>query len=270
MMAAKASAQITLHYVIDIKATYRYYLLQSSTATKPSKPTTFPPSSSWDDAEPSYTEGSTKSLYYVDCTVFADDTFKYSEVSLSSSYEAAKQAYNKAVNAQNSANNAQDTANSAQEGVDNLHDSMNETIDNTKNDIMAEVGDQFATKDELQTSIEDITLTMEKDRSSMTLTFEGIQTTISEMNNQTVATFENWEKYIRFVDGNIVLGQEGNQITLQITNEKISFLQAGNEVAYFSNQKLYITDAEILHSLIIGNFAYIPRSNGSLDFKKVR
>lgn len=110
---AKASAQITLTYVIDVKATYRYYLLQSSTLSAPSKPTTFPPSSEWDDTEPAYEEGSTNSLYFVDCTVFCDDSFSYSEVSLSSSYEAAKQAYNKAQNAQDTADNAQTAADEA-------------------------------------------------------------------------------------------------------------------------------------------------------------
>ena len=101
-MAVKASAQITIQYIVDVKATYRYYLLQSSTLGVPSKPTTFSPSSppsGWDDTEPSYTSESTNSLYFVDCTVFCDDTFQYSEVSLSSSYEAAKEAYNKAKSA---------------------------------------------------------------------------------------------------------------------------------------------------------------------------
>lgn len=106
-MAVKATAQITLSLVVDVKAAYRYYLLQSSTLDAPVKPTTFPPASSWDDTEPTYTDGSTNSLYFVDCTVFRDDTFIYSEVSLSSSYEAAKAAYNKAVNAENTANNTQ-------------------------------------------------------------------------------------------------------------------------------------------------------------------
>ena len=104
-MAIKAKGQITLSSVVDVKATYRYYLLQSSTLNKPSKPTAYPPPSSWDDTEPSYTDGSTNSLYFVDCTVFCDDTFAYSEVSLSSSYEAAKAAYNKASNAQSSIDN---------------------------------------------------------------------------------------------------------------------------------------------------------------------
>lgn len=104
-MAVKASATITLSYMIDIQAVYRYYLLQSSTLAKPSKPTTNPPPSSWDDSEPTYTAGSTNSLYFVDLTVFSNGTFSYSEVSLSTSYEAAKEAYNKAQNAQDSIDN---------------------------------------------------------------------------------------------------------------------------------------------------------------------
>lgn len=109
-MAVKAKEQITITDITDIKSVCRYYLLQSSTMAKPSKPTKNPPGSPWTTTEPTYTEGSTNSLYFVDCTVFSNDEFTYSEVSLSSSYEAAKAAYNKAINAQNSANNAAKTA----------------------------------------------------------------------------------------------------------------------------------------------------------------
>lgn len=70
----------------------RYYILQSSTAAAPSKPTTNPPPSGWTDTEPTYTSGSTDSLYFCDLMVFSDGTWAYSEVSKSSSYEAAKEA----------------------------------------------------------------------------------------------------------------------------------------------------------------------------------
>ena len=105
---AKAKAEITIYHNIDITAVYRYYLLQSSTAAAPSKPTVHPPASTWSLAEPGYTEGSTNSLYTVECTLFSNDTFSYSEVSLSSSYEAAKEAYNKSAAAQESADSALD------------------------------------------------------------------------------------------------------------------------------------------------------------------
>lgn len=112
-MAVKASAHITLNSVVDIQATYRYYQLKSSTATKPSVPAVFPPPSPWADSEPTYTSGSTNSLYFVDCTVFSDGGFKYSAVSMSTSYEAAKEAYNKAQNAQDTADDAKSSAETA-------------------------------------------------------------------------------------------------------------------------------------------------------------
>lgn len=105
---AKAKAEITIYQNVDITAVYRYYLLQSSTSAAPSKPTVHPPASTWSKAEPGYTEGSTNSLYTVECTIFSNNTFSYSEVSLSSSYEAAKEAYNKSVAAQESADSALD------------------------------------------------------------------------------------------------------------------------------------------------------------------
>ena len=118
-MAIKASASITLSFMVDIKAVYRYYKLQASTASAPNVPTTNPPSG-WTDTEPSYTSGSTNTLYTVELTVFTNNTFLYSAVSKSSSYEAAKEAYNKAQNAQNTANNAQSSATNANNKIDNL------------------------------------------------------------------------------------------------------------------------------------------------------
>ncbi len=118
-MAVRASASITLSFMVDIQATYRYYLLQSSTAAKPSVPTAFPPDG-WSDSEPGYTSGSTNTLYTVDCTVFTDGTFLYTPVSTSSSYEAAKEAYNKAVAAGEAADEAQATAGAAQDSFNEL------------------------------------------------------------------------------------------------------------------------------------------------------
>lgn len=121
-MAIIASASITLANIRDVKATYRYYKLQASTAAAPGKPTsisTLPPSG-WSSTEPSYTAGSTNTLYTVDLTTFTDGTFSYSPVSVSSSYEAAKQAFNLAATAQKSADSANSTANTAKSAVDNL------------------------------------------------------------------------------------------------------------------------------------------------------
>lgn len=97
-MAILARNSITVSWQTDITSVTWYYKLQASTAAKPAKPTTATPSG-WSTTEPTYTEGSTNSLYVCQKTTFSDGTFEYSDVSLSSSYEAAKTAYNKAYQA---------------------------------------------------------------------------------------------------------------------------------------------------------------------------
>ena len=77
-------------------------------------------------------------------------------------------------------------------------------------------------------------------------------------------------KYIKFEDRNILLGESNSTITLKIQNDRISFFQNGSEVAYFSNNKLYITRLEVTETFYLGNFAFILRSNGNTSFKKVR
>lgn len=77
------------------------------------------------------------------------------------------------------------------------------------------------------------------------------------------------EKYIRLEDGEIVIGIVDNPVSLTLSNDRISFKQNGMEVAYLSNNKLYVTDGEFLTSVKIGNFQFVPRDNGNLSFMKV-
>lgn len=100
-MASKASATVTLSCYRDTQSITRYYKLSTSV---PAKPTTKPPSG-WTDTEPSYTSGSTNSLYFCDLIIFSDGTYAYSAVNKSSSYQAAKEAYTAAQNAKDSIDN---------------------------------------------------------------------------------------------------------------------------------------------------------------------
>lgn len=119
-MAVKAKEQVTVSWIIDIASTTKYYLLQSSTATPPSKPTANPPGGNWKTAEPAYTSGSTNTLYTVDQTLWTNGKVTYSAVCKSSSYEAAKEAWNKAQNAQNTANSANNKIDGLRVGGRNL------------------------------------------------------------------------------------------------------------------------------------------------------
>ncbi|MBR5874490.1 MAG: hypothetical protein IKY90_07160 [Oscillospiraceae bacterium] len=299
-MAVKASGQITLSSVVDVYATYRYYLLQSSTAAAPSKPTTFPPSSAWKDAEPGYTEGSTNSLYIVDCSVFSDGTFAYSLVSLSSSYEAAKAAYNKATNALQHTVVQSTTApsittymwldisveppilkrynaetaswvivNDTTEIIYNLEQNLEASITKSAQDITLAVSEDYYLKDETDSLISSVGTLIEQTKNSVEIQFNQFSADIEAVANGADAEFEEIRKYIRFEDGKIMLGETGNELELVIANNRISFLQDGAEVAYFSNRKLYVTDGEYTHSLRVGRLSITPRSNGNTSINIV-
>lgn len=110
-MAVKGSATVTLSQYRDTDSVTRYYKLQPSSMAAPDKPTNVKPNEApagWSKAEPAC--DITKTLYTCDVTVFSDKTTHVSDVSKSTSYEAAKEAWNKAQTAQNTATEAAKTA----------------------------------------------------------------------------------------------------------------------------------------------------------------
>lgn len=117
-MAVKAKADITISRIVDVESVTPYYLLQPSTVAAPSKPTAKPPGGNWRTTEPSYSSGSTNTLYVVILTVMTNGTYSYSDVSKSSSYEAAKEAWNKANRAQTAADAAAKVATNYIQGTD--------------------------------------------------------------------------------------------------------------------------------------------------------
>lgn len=102
---------------------------------------------------------------------------------------------------------------------------------------------------------------------SFEFTFTEMMQVISTLDSETQVQFEEFVKYIRFIDGNIVLGEVGNEITLRLMNDRIQFLQNGAEVAYFAHNKMYVTDLEVLSTFTLGQFQFVPRANGSLDLR---
>lgn len=68
-------------------------------------------------------------------------------------------------------------------------------------------------------------------------------------------------------DTGITISQAGSDFAVRITNDRMAFLQGSSEVAYMSNSKMYITDTEVLNSLVLGKFSFEPRANGNLSFK---
>lgn len=96
---------------------------------------------------------------------------------------------------------------------------------------------------------------------------------ISEMNGAVSQQFESIRSFIRLIASGIVIGQSNSAIKLKLENDVLYFFTGAedtvapeNAMAYFSAGKLYVNDVEILTSLRIGPFAWVPESD-NLNFK---
>lgn len=155
-------------------------------------------------------------------------------------------------------------------GIEHAMESTRQTlstlIEQTSTAIRMEVSETYATNENVDSKIS-TTFTQLAD--SFNFEFEALQRKVDENDAENREEFETIRKYIRFVEGDIVLGEEGNELTLRIENDRIGFLDGGAEVAYFSNKKLYVLDGHFLNSLRVGRIAIVPRENGNTSIIKV-
>ena len=143
---------------------------------------------------------------------------------------------------------------------------LSSLIQQTADALKLEVSEQYVTQESIQ---EAITTTMTQLSNSFEFLFTELRTHVDSNDADAREQFTELKKYIRFEEGNIVLGNNGSKITLRIENEKISFLNGGAEVAFFSNNQLTVKDAKFLNSMRVGSFAFLPRDNGNLSLVKV-
>ena len=142
-------------------------------------------------------------------------------------------------------------------------------IANTEESIISTVAEQYYLKSEAEQLATEMSTQIIQTAEDLSIQFDKFNADLEDLAVNTDSELEQIRKYIRFVDGKILLGESGNQLELEISNDRISFMQNKAEVAYFSNNKLYVVDGEFTNSLRLGNFAYLPRTNGNLSFKKI-
>ena len=138
--------------------------------------------------------------------------------------------------------------------------------------ILMQVSEIYASKDDVSAINRELTTQMQIQSDSIDFRFSTFKNETDTINGIITSNQELLEEYIRFQGALIELGRVGNAFVAKLSNDKLAFLEDGLEIAYISNKKLYITDAEVKNKLTIGNpengyFDFIPRKNGNLSVK---
>lgn len=138
----------------------------------------------------------------------------------------------------------------------------------TAEQIRSEVKRDYATNDQVGQMNETLSTLAEQSENNFTWTVTKVNEIIEDAaanDNLTREQLNLIHTYMRFGEDGLTIGKAGNPLTFRVVNDRLAFYMNDTEVAYLSDNKLYVTQAEILARLQIGKFAYEPQSNGNLS-----
>jgi hypothetical protein len=262
-----AAEEVTAAIIRDITGYTDYYQLADTSAAPPAKPTTNPPPAPWTTTEPTLDTpaGLTKTLYRCALTEYSDGTFAWNDVTVDTSYEAAKAAVGISIEYKTI--------------VEQLLDSWRVAVESTT--VETDTGKPLAyLLGQIRVTDQTISNLIEETRA----TADGISERISSVQEQTsteitnmfteakaytdgqygdtreyVKTAQAWQ---RFSAAGIEQGRLGSPFRSILTNEELGFYENNQKVAYINNNRFMITNGEIIDTLNLGQFAFAAGSNG--------
>ena len=146
-----------------------------------------------------------------------------------------------------------------------LRQEVNSNIEQTGEAIKSSVYEKVYLKDDVDTLLSSVDTEVEQTKTSWQVTFNQLVKQLNDYSDGSDAAFDEIRKYIRFEDGNILLGNSSSPLILRIRNDRIQFLQNGYEVAYISDQRMYNTTCEIINQLRIADSAWTVETNSNGD-----
>ena len=105
----------------------------------------------------------------------------------------------------------------------------------------------------------------------ISMNFTETTESITEVNGELQSQFDELSKYIRFSTAGIEIGEEGKALELGIDNDMIEFRKNGVAIGWWDGTDFHTGNivVEVQERAQFGNFAFVPRTDGSLSFLKV-
>lgn len=161
--------------------------------------------------------------------------------------------------------------------IDNVHSEIANQRTNISNDSKQIVASAL----EEYTKIEDFNKYTKSTESKLTImsdqidmNFTTVNNSINDANGNTNDRFNKLETYIHFDENGISIGksgESGNKLKLVLNNDKIVFTKNDQPIGWWDGENFHTGNivVEVNERAQFGNFAFVPRSDGSIMFLKV-
>ncbi len=146
--------------------------------------------------------------------------------------------------------------------ITNSEERMANLIEQTTDGIRTEVSKTYTTNDQLQSYVE----------TELKQTEEAFELTFTSLKKDIDGHIVEQKEYIRAENGNVYIGSpSGDAMMLTLENDLIVFKKNGATFGWWDGVNFHTGNivVEVNERAQFGNFAFVPRSNGSLSFLKV-
>lgn len=173
---------------------------------------------------------------------------------------------------------------SSWEAVNEEHTDRQSAIEAKANEITSKVSEIYVSNSAFEHYQKDVTSQFTQTKNDFTWSInQSVIDAKNEINGQIngvngridglQVTTDNVNSYMNFDKDGLTIGkndENSKNLKTRFSNDEWAILKNEEKVTYINDKTMYITDGQFTESLKVGNFGFVPRANGSLDFKKIR
>lgn len=150
--------------------------------------------------------------------------------------------------------------------------SQSASITNDVHGIVLNALEDYVEKDEYNTYKSSTESKFEVLSDQIEMNFTSTNSSIETVDGKVDTKFEELTKYIRFSTDGIEIGKDENSLKLKLDNDMIQFTKNGTPIGWWDGNDFHTGNivVEVNERAQFGNFAFTPRSDGSLMLLKVK
>lgn len=166
----------------------------------------------------------------------------------------------------------------AEDRIDNVDEALHQTIieqtttiTNTCSSLILEALESYVETNDYETFKSEVAAQLSVMSDKITIALTESTDKVDDVGDDLQSTKDIWAKYFEFTKYGLVIKSGENTMQLEIDNDMISFTKNGVRFGWWDGVNFHTGNimVDVNERAQFGNFAFVPRSDGSLMFLRV-
>lgn len=146
----------------------------------------------------------------------------------------------------------------------NLNQNIEAAVSKGESNVLTTIQGLYAKKDTFESFKSSVSSQFKQTSKDINMQFTNAVSATDTVNGKLEEYKAKVDSYIRFDANGMEMGKSDSPFKSILTNQKLAFTENGHEIAYISDNKLFITNGEILDTFTMGPWVWDVGTNGNL------